>query len=108
MDRYFTRLAFEHCPSLVKTCALAGCLQVFSDGSVAINGVAGKVAFFDSRVDLVVVQITGGTTLRIIDGLPLSDLSVDELQEIVEWASVETEAQTAGGLRRANERHYGI
>ena len=50
------------------------------------------------------LNVTGGT----ITSRPLSSLSVSELQEIVDWAGVDTEAQTASGLKRAIERHYGV
>ena len=48
------------------------------------------------------LDVTGGT----ITSRALSDLTVTELQEIVTWAGVDTEAGTKSGLKRAIERHH--
>ena len=52
------------------------------------------------------VRLAGLAGIETITSRALSSLTVSELQEIVAWAGVETEAQTASGLKRAIERHF--
>ena len=95
-------------PSRVRFCC-AGAVRVTAPDSTqrSINGASiESCVYFPIKTHVDFDQIDA--TDLLIESLTLSDLSVDELQEIVEWASVETEAQTAGGLRRAIEWHHGL
>ena len=105
--RNWTALDFETCPDRAVFGCASGALRVTTEGSVTINGSLGSYAYFPDR-ETVELLISGGTTLITEEGLPLSSLTVSELQEIVAWAGVETEAQTASGLKRAIERHHGL
>ena len=93
----WTALDFEQCPSrLVFACPI-GALRVTTDGDVTINGKAGVFAY--SPGGGMEINIVNGQTLITEQEIPLSALSVAELQEIVEWAGVDTEAGTKSGLK---------
>lgn len=82
-----------------------GALRIVSDGAVTIDGDSSTAAFFKSQKVVTIEIGNNPTSLKVESALDLSALTVAELQEIVTWAGVDTEAQTARGLRRAIERH---
>jgi len=51
------------------------------------------------------LRISGLIAGEDVTCLPLADLDVDKLLELVEHLDVDTAAQTASGLRRAIDRH---
>jgi len=102
-----TRSPDRAAPSRVRFSCVGGAVRVTAPNSTqrSINQAPiESCVYFPIKTHVDFAQ-TDATDL-LIESLPLSDLSVGELQEIVEWASVTTEAQTAGGLRRAIERHF--
>ena len=51
------------------------------------------------------IRLTGLAEGEDVTCEPVADLDLAQLQELVEFLDVDTEAKTAGGLRRAIERH---
>ena len=87
-------------------CRWRGALKITTDGEATIRGKVTTAAFFIEAGEVEQIVFSGTTVATIEHGLALSALGVAELQEIVEWADVETSAGTASGLRRAIERHF--
>jgi hypothetical protein len=86
--------------------ALNGAVRISTDGTTTLNGEVMQSCVYFAAKTASTLTLDGATTLEIEDGLSLSDLSVEELEEVVSWAGVSTEAQTSTGLRRAIERHF--
>jgi len=106
MYAFRARAGFDSGPPDQVSTALNGAVRISTDGATTINGKAIESCVYFDEKTVCSLTLEGATTLEIEDGLSLSDLSVEELGEVVSWAGVSTEAQTATGLKRAIERHF--
>lgn len=86
--------------------ALIGAVRITTDATTTLNGEALNGCAYYAAKTVCTLTFDGASTLEIESNLDLSALSIAELQEIVDWAGVDTEAGTKSGLKRAIERHY--
>ena len=95
----------EGFPSRVRT-RWEGAVRISSNGAATVRGKQTEIAVFDEAGEVERIVFSGETSEATIHhGIPLTDLSLDDLRALVVWADVDTAAQTASGLRRAIERH---
>ena len=86
--------------------ALNGAVRISTDATSTLNGAPVNGCAYYAAKTVCTLTFDGASTLEIESNLALAALTVPELQEIVTWAGVDTEAATKSGLKRAIERHY--